>query len=192
VNDADKEKEVAENAYLLAELPVLPPHDTATRIKGFFERLVAEGNAPTSAAVKAIEMVTEEQKMGRKHDGGALSGKASKMGVCTSRSTLQDAVALAIEWNSAEAVIDVLRVAAKYLGNAIKEPWSSKFRSFKLSNHIADKITRLEGCLAVLQGLGFEISGTCQEFRATLPVSVDLDDMNQVISRLIEDLKSRG
>jgi len=97
----------------------------------------------------------------------------------------------ATEWNSPAVIIDALKVAAKYVGNAMKEPWSSKFRSFKLSNQVADKITRLEGGLAILQGIGFEISTTGQEFRAIIPVSVDLEQMNQLISQLIDDLNHR-
>lgn len=191
VNDAEHKVHSTENPYLLAEPSSTGPDDTAARIKFLFEKLVHQGDVPNSAAAKAIEMVANEQRMGRKLDGGALSGKAIKTGTVASKAVLQDAIELATEWNSPAVIIDALKVAAKYVGNAMKEPWSSKFRSFKLSNQVADKITRLEGGLAILQGIGFEISTTGQEFRAIIPVSVDLEQMNQLISQLIDDLNHR-
>ena len=187
-NDVEKEKDTIEHSYLVAEPLFAPSHDIASRIKNSFEKLVIEGNSPTSAAAKAIDMVAEEQKIGRKFDPGALSGKASKAGKCTPNSSLEVLLAVAVELNSPLMVLDALKVAAKYVGNAMTEPWSSKFRSFKLSNQIADKITRLEGGLAVLQELGFEIFGTGEEFRAIIPVSADLEDMNHAILRLIESV----
>ena len=36
--------------------------------------------------------------------------------------------------------------------------------------------------------LGFEIFGTGEEFRAIIPVSADLEDMNHAILRLIESV----
>ena len=190
-NDVEKQKDTSENSYLVAEPLLVPSHDTSSRIKTNFEKLVGEGISPTSAAAKAIEMVAEEEKIGRKFDPGALSGKASKAGKFTPNSSLQDFLAFAIKFNSPLLVLDALKVTAKYVGNAMKEPWSSKFRSFKLSNQVADKITKLEGGLAVLQQLGFEITGTGEEFRASIPVSADLEEMNKEISRLIESMNSQ-
>ena len=83
------------------------------------------------------------------------------------------------EWNTSlpGAVSTVLSTALKYLENAIKEPWTPKFRTFRLSNKVADKITRIEGGIGLLQSLGFEIFGTDHDFMATIPLLADLDSM---------------
>jgi len=184
---ADKQDD-EKNPYLVAENAVCPPANAAERIKQLFEKLVEEGNDPTSAAAKAIGMLAEEQKSGVKLEGGPLDGKAVRTGTPLDGDALDLAMACAMEWNSPSLVADVLTTSMKYLKNAMKEPWSPKYRSFKLSNKVADHITKIEGGIALLQALGFEIFGTSQEFKATIPLSRDLDEMNQTISRLIDGL----
>lgn len=187
-----KTEETAGRNYLFTDSSSLPIFDTAARIKAAFEKLVAEGNDPTTAAAKAIGIVAEEQKTGRKFESGPLSDKAIRSGpVEISQSPLEEAVAFAVDSNSKKRVVDVLGIAEKYVDNAMKEPWSVKFRSFRLSNKVADRIARLEGCTDLLQSLGFEMSVSTQDYRACLPVSVDLQDMRDRIARLIDDLGTR-
>jgi hypothetical protein len=181
-----------ENPYLLLGEKKKPKKvDPAARIKGFFEKLVAEGNDPTTAAAKAIGMLAEEQRNGPKLEPGPLNGQASRTGPPLSRNddVLDQALARAVEWNSPSAVSGVLSTALKYLNNASKEPWAPRFRTFKLGNKVADRITRVEGGLALLQGLGFEVFGTSQDFKATIPVAADLEAMTSTIERLLKDLE---
>lgn len=185
----DASRDTKENPYLFAEQkPRSSPVDTAGRIKEFFEKFVAEGNDPTSAAATAVGLVAEEQKMGRALDPGPLDGQSLQAGPVGGPSTLDEAMTRVMEWNSPSIATDALATAIKYLKNATKEPFSPRFRSFKLSNKVADQITRVEGGLSLLRGLGFEIYGTNQDFKATIPVSIDLEALNQTLSRLTENI----
>lgn len=188
--DKSTPSDAAENPYLVAEPAKFSSAVDAAgaRIKEFFDKLVAEGNDPTSAAAKAIGLVAEEQKTGNKLPSGSLHGMSTRMGPILESSKLDDAIARAIEWNSPSVVADALATALKYLKNAAKEPWSPKFRHFRLSNKVADQVTRVEGGIAILRSLGFEVVGSSQEFKATIPVSVDLEGICQLLSRLIQDL----
>ena len=130
---------------------------------------------------------------------GPLNGKA--VGTTTSADSISErlsvdaAVKHIKEWNSSStsgggdndnaAVKVVLTTALKYLDNAIKEPWTPKFRTFRLSNKVADRITRVEGGIRLLQCLGFEVFGTGNDFMATIPLVVDLDSMKVKIESLL-------
>ena len=135
-------------------------------------------------------MVAEEQKKGTKNlDSGPLDGRASHAGPPLAPvAGLDQAFASVMEWNSPSVVREVLSTAKKYLDNATKEPWAPKFRSFKLSNKVADKFARVEGGLGLLQSLGFEVFGTSLDFKACIPVSADLGKVNDTISHLLKDL----
>jgi hypothetical protein len=102
------------------------------------------------------------------------------------------ALARAVEWNSPSAVSGVLSTALKYINNAYKEPWAPRFRTFRLGNKVADQITRMEGGLGLLQGLGFEVLGTSQDCKATFPVTADLEAMTSTIERLLNDLEHQN
>jgi len=188
--DPKPKAEAAENPYLLTEFKTSSPFDAAGRIKEFFEKLVAEGTDPTSAAAKAIGLVAEEQETDSKLPAGHLDKCSTRTGPILSSGDLDDAIARAIEWNSSSAVADVLATTMKYLKNATKEPWSPKFRQIKLSNKVVDQVTRVEGAISILQSLGFEIIGSSQDFKAVIPVSVDLEAATRTLSRLSEDLTS--
>ena len=127
-------------------------------------------------------------------EAGPLNGKAvlPKSGD-SSPSSLRLSVDAAVkqikEWNSSSggdaAVNTVLTTALKYLENAIKEPWTPKFRTFRLSNKVADRITRIEGGIGLLQCLGFDVFGTGNDFMATIPLVTDLDAMKVIIESLM-------
>jgi PUB domain len=89
--------------------------------------------------------------------------------------------------SSPNAVTTILSTALKYLQPVIKEPWTPKFRTFRLSNKVADRITRIEGGLGLLQALGFEVFGTGYDFMATIPLLVDVEAMQSEIRRLLND-----
>ena len=176
-----------------------PPNDgdISTRIKTEFEKLVKAGNDPNSAAAAALTMVTKNSK-GKKLESitpGALDGKATYMGKSRPKSkdtVVDQALANVLELNSESAVSDVLSTAFKYLKNSKNEPSEPKFRSFKLSNKIADTVTRVEGGLGLMQALGFEVIGTYQDFKASIPVTTNLVAMEKRITRLIEETESKS
>ena len=101
---------------------------------------------------------------------------------------IEDAISLIRKWNtpSEENVKTILSTARKYLKNAIKEPWSPRFRSFRLSNKVADRITRIEGGLRLLTLHGFDVitcTGHTPDFLVTIPLLADLDKVDQSLTR---------
>lgn len=179
--------------YLVREKPIesKAKADTAARVKEIFTKLVQEGSEPTAAAAKAIGTVAAEQKKpaSSKLEHGPLNGKAARIGPPSQEAiSVDEAVAQAVEWNSVDQVRTVLSTAVKYLTNTKKEPWTPKFRTFKLSNKVADRITRVEAGLRLLETLGFEVYGTSQDFMATIPLAADLDTMEKQINDLLENL----
>lgn len=179
-----------ENAYLFLKekSPKSQVVDTAARIKELFEQLVAQGNDATAAAAQAISMVGDEQKGSL--ESGPLNGKAIQIGPHKDIKGLNKAFQTVMDWNSPTAVSEILSTMLKYTQNAAKEPWTAKYRTFKLSNKVADQITRVEGGLGLLQGIGFNIFGTSQDFKATIPASADLDAMTDLLNRLLETARN--
>jgi len=98
----------------------------------------------------------------------------------------QMAYQVAEQNNSPQAVRTVVTTALKYLENVKREPWTSKFRSFKLSNKVVDRITRIEGGLALLNQFGFLVYGTETDFMACIPVGADLDVMYTRMTQILE------
>jgi hypothetical protein len=171
--------------------------DISIRFKAEFEKLVEAGHDPNSAAAKALTIVSESSESQKAAATstlapGRLDGKASYAGQLRPRSqnNIDDALAYALERNSASTVSDALSIALKYLKNSQKTPWEPKFRRFKLSNKVADKITRIEGGLRLIQTLGFEVIGTNRDFEASIPVAANLKSMDTTITKLINDLKA--
>jgi hypothetical protein len=121
--------------------------DLPSIIKMHFERLVNAGHDPNTAAATALKLAADAPNDGAAMTKipGALDGKACYSGPPRPENSLKNAFGKAIDWNSASAVADALSTAHKYLKNAAKEPWEPKYRSFKLSNKVADTVTRVEG-----------------------------------------------
>mmetsp|Transcript_45871 Transcript_45871/g.53038 ORF Transcript_45871/g.53038 Transcript_45871/m.53038 type:complete len:1282 (-) Transcript_45871:153-3998(-) len=165
--------------------------DISIRIKNEFEKLVNAGHDPNSAAATALTMAAK--KTNEKHvttiSPGLFDGKAIYAGKprSNSKDNVGQALANVLDLNSASAVSGVLNTAFKYLKNSKNEPCEPKYRSFKLSNKIADTVTRVEGGLGLMQALGFEVIGTYQDFKASIPVTADLIAMEKRITQLIED-----
>eukprot|EP00980_Cylindrotheca_fusiformis_P000481 scaffold119_cov131-Cylindrotheca_fusiformis.AAC.11 len=124
-------------------------------------------------------------------ESGPLNGKAIQIGPHKSINSLDHAFATCMERNPPHMVADVLSTTLKYLKNASKEPWAPKYRTFKLSNKVADQITRAEGGLGLLQSLGFDIFGTSQDFRANIPVSSDLKAMTDNLTILLSSMSAK-
>ncbi|KAG7362661.1 thioredoxin-like protein [Nitzschia inconspicua] len=159
--------------------------DLSARIRAHFDRLVHAGQDPNSAAATALKMVTEGV-----NPPGPLNGKALYRGAPRPKVNLERLLGKLMEWNVASSIANVLSTAQKYLKNALKEPWEPKFRSFKLSNKVADTVTRVEGGWTLLEALGFEVVGTSQDFKAHIPVSADLRSMDESITQLMQQART--
>ena len=198
--DDEKDIDPDNNPYLKKRMLDTPKQDhnevLSIRIKAEFEKLVKAGHAPNTAAATALTIVSEAKNLEEDNATtiapGRLDGKATYAGQSRPRSQdfVDQALAYALDRNSASAVSDVLSIALKYLKNSKKVPWEPKYRSFKLSNKIADKITRVEGGLRLLQTLGFEVIGTNRDFEGIIPVAADLIAMDTRITKLMEDMKT--
>jgi hypothetical protein len=181
-----------ENPYLKRSINIVSGHnnhaqhvDLSSRIRMHFDRLVHSGHDPNSAAATALRMVSEGM-----NPPGPFNGKASYRGLPRQQRTIESVLGKVVEWNVASSVASILSTAQKYLKNTLKEPWEPKFRSFKLSNKIADTVTRVEGGWTLLEALGFEVGGTSQDFKANIPVSADLRRMDESITRLMEQARA--
>lgn len=168
-------------------------HELSIRIKTEFEKLVAAGHDPNTAAAKALTIVSETPKdhhVASNLPAGCLDGKATYAGKSRLKSQypIDEALANVLERNSASTVSAALKIAQKYLQNAKRVPWESKFRRFKLSNKVADKITQIEGGLGLIQSIGFEVIATSRDFEASIPLAADLQRMHATITKLIQDL----
>lgn len=183
----DKTTEDSEAQEYLTSIENLKPKsfDPASRIKQMFETYTGEGMDPTQAAAKAIGEVAEEQKKRSGLNSVPLCGKAIQIGPHSPNNQLDQAFLTLRCQNPHSVAIDALSTTLKYVRNAAKEPWTPKFRTFKLSNKIADSITRAEGGIEVLEGLGFDIFGTRQDFKATIPVAANLGVMENKLAELL-------
>jgi hypothetical protein len=159
--------------------------DLSSRIRMHFDRLVHSGHDPNSAAASALRIVSEGV-----NPRGPFNGKASYRGKPRQELTIESLLGKVVEWNVASSVASILSTAQKYLKNTLKEPWEPKFRSFKLSNKIADTVTRVEGGWTLLEALGFEVVGTSQDFKANIPVSADLQRMDESITHLMQKARA--
>jgi hypothetical protein len=157
------------------------------RIKLQFEKLVKSGHEPNAAAAAALKYIADNPN---DIDPGPLDGIATYTGRPRNQDAVERATAAAIAWNSCSSALqEVFGTALKYLKNASKQPWEPKYRSFKLSNKIADSVTRVEGGWGLLRALGFEVVATNQDFRANIPLSSDLAIMEESILTIMHDLK---
>lgn len=175
-----------EHPYLMkSETSSAPVKDPAAQVKEAFAKLVAEGVEPNNAAARAIQMVAEQSKSGTTAslEPGPLNDIDWKSTESDGHPSSED---LALLLNK-DDLQTVLNTTLKYLGNVKKEPWTPKFRSFKMSNKIVDRIARVEGALDLLCSLGVYIYPTEADFMACFPLSTNLDDMEASIKTLLSE-----
>ena len=166
------------------------PLDAAGRIREIFDHFVSEGVDPNTAGEQAVGVVEEEERStGRMMHSGPLNGKAIKVGIPGSAAdTVKRAFAHAVNRSSRDVVAEMLLTTQMYVRQAFEEPWSPHIRTFHLSSDIADRITCVEGGLALVQSLGLEVFGSNHDFKATIPVSADLRVLDSRISFLLQEL----
>lgn len=172
--------------FMRTENSALSVKDPSTQVKEAFAKLVAEGVEPNRAAAQAIQMVTDQQKAGTAAaslEPGPLNDIDWKSIESSDKVSSTD---LASELNK-DGLQTVLNTILKYLENVKKEPWTPKFRSFKLSNKIVDRITRVEGAVDLVCSLGIYIYPTETDFMACFPLSTNLDEMEASIKDLMPE-----
>lgn len=182
----------SEHPYLTkSEVGSTPTQNPAVMMKETFAKLVAEGVNPNTAAAKAIDLVAEQQKSNSTVilEAGRLDSIGWKTTASSAPSSeeLANLVSILNLPNNKDALQAVLSTTLKYLENARREPWTAKFRSFKLGNKIVDRITRVEGALDLLCSLGLYMYPTETDFVACLPLSADLDEMDASIKELLPE-----
>lgn len=160
------------------------------RIAIEFQKLLDGGHESKSAAAAALAIVANTPKKYHQPTFSTLKSRYTGNYKAKSSDQIKEVWSSVIEMNSASAAKEVLSTALKYLINAIKHPAESKFRQIKLSNTIADSITAVEGGLTLLQSVGFDLIGTYQDFKASIPVTADLIAMEKNLLQLIEETKS--
>jgi hypothetical protein len=159
-----------------------PSLDMAALIKAKFTQLVSdEGMNPNEAAVQAIELVTSQQP----DKVTPLDGMFTK-GTTKDSSPEEYVGRILTSTNGREDLQSLLSTTIKYLENAKREPWNPRFRSFKLSNKVADRITRVPNGLDLLCSLGMEVSSTSEDFLACIPLAADLEEMHGKLAELLE------
>jgi hypothetical protein len=92
---------------------------------------------------------------------------------------------LKLNGNDIAMIHRLVTTANKYLLNVIKGPSTPKFRHFRLSNKISDRITSVRGGISLLIFLGFSIYETDTDYMASIPLWADLDHMERVIAHLL-------
>lgn len=184
-----------EHAYLTksnseSEAAIGGTRDPSEMIREIFSRLVTDGLEPNAAAANAIQIVAEQKKNATKtpsFDAGPLNDIAWKAMENTEALTMEQVASCLVSWNdSGKATMhSVVTTAQKYLENASREPCTPRFRNFKLSNKVVDRITRVEGALELVCSLGLYIYPTETDFFVCIPLSTDLDQMKQALSNLL-------
>jgi hypothetical protein len=85
-----------------------------------------------------------------------------------------------------DKVIAVLSTARRYVANVQKDPANPKFRNFRLSNKVFDKITSNAGSMELLKALNFSVFHSDIDFMASIPLSSDLKLLDKVLDKLLK------
>jgi len=200
------------------ETPKAPTkEETAAKVKAKFAKLVREGMTPNEAAAKAIEAVASAASSAAENDGGderavdvgplngqfiAVNsvGKNDGGGGGNDNGTDTDEADRCLDRvlqvsgadnNDDDDVYSALSTALKYAQNVADKPWTAKFRTFKLSNKVADRITRTPGGAALVKSVGFDVvldySG--DDFCVSIPVAIDVERSVRTLRRLLERVR---
>merc|ERR1712161_79037 len=135
-----------------------------------FSELVSKGFSPNDAAAQAIKVVAYNQsKLERTMLQGATLLCEGKLKGCI--------VIGELLWGSQKNIMnfennsshhkEVMEIAKKYFS-------TYRFRSFKLSNKIFDRITCLPFGIETIRSIGFEVYCTDTDFMACIPLATDL------------------
>lgn len=158
-------------------------YDPSIRIKEIFDELVVTGLDPNVAAAQAIGQVGKEQAAYTTSTAaltpGALAGTAEILLV----------TAVDKEENGLQPTAEriVAETAKRYLDNVLKNPHSPRFRSFRTSNAVFDRISSSTDGVEAVVGLGFAAYGGDADWTACIPLAADLEDMHERIERVLKN-----
>ena len=197
-----------------AEEGASPGISPQEQIKAIFTDLVGkEGLAPNAAAAKAIQIYSEGQQhqsisrpelsTGALNDvpwtctiyvpGDNVGGdwgevsEGGRVGFYQKTNTGDAKVQPDGSGLNSDSFRQIAETAKKYLDNAKKDPHASRFRRFKLSNKIFDRIARVPGGLDLITDkLGFAIYRTDADYFASIPLAADLDSIEISINRILD------
>ena len=79
----------------------------------------------------------------------------------------------------------VAETAQRYLKNVLKTPYAYKFRSFRASNAVFDKIASSMNGVEAVAGLGFGIYPGEMDWMACVPLAADLENMDRRIEGVL-------
>jgi thiol-disulfide isomerase/thioredoxin len=177
----------------------LSKNDIAARVKELFPRLVAQGLTPNEAAAEAIKQATLQQSnpRGTKLDSGSIGGdskivKQYDSAVASNIVSVEKTADNIYRMNSdgKEKVVAILSTAQKYVANVQKDPTNPRFRNFRLSNKVFDRITSNAGSMELLKSLNFSVFHSDVDFVASIPLSVDLELLSKVLDKVLKTSQS--
>jgi Thioredoxin-like/PUB domain len=194
--DAIKPVESNENIYLQSQSDEFCTHlinndymEKQKRIKVLVEQLVDDDDMDENEAYEAavqVEDVSRNEQDDNIQDG-VLDGLFERVVITNttmegyqvpSHSKLAERI---LHNADREQLSSVLTTIWKYFNNCFKEPWNPKFRHFQLSFKVADNITKIDGGLELLLSIGFQIHYSVDDYTATIPIPVDLNEMKKSI-----------
>lgn len=157
--------------------------DQAAIVKKIFTELVGGGMTPNEAAAEAIKRSTNQSFV---LSEGTLQG--SNISIDATAMSAKMAADAMLQLNKADKskAINVITVANKYVTNVQKDPSNSRFRTFRLSNKVFDQITSVAGSMQLLTCIGFSVFSSDVDFVASIPLSVDLKAMSEVLQKILE------
>jgi len=89
--------------------------------------------------------------------------------------------------NSSRSMVRlILATAKKYLDNVYSNPSSFKYRQFKLSNKVFDRISSTAGGLDLVKSIGFMIYFGGIDYMACIPLGMDLQWMQESLNKLLD------
>ncbi|KAL9184428.1 hypothetical protein ACHAXT_002514 [Thalassiosira profunda] len=164
--------------------------DAAALIKEIFSQLVAKGMAPNAAAAEAIKQATSQQNSSATAplEEGPIKGTSEKCTISANVESIESMAEAMCQHNAGDKgkVVTVLTTAKKYVTNVQKDPSNPRFRNFRLSNKVFDKITSTAGSIALLGGLGFAVYQSDVDFMASIPLTIDLERLGEVLDSLLK------
>lgn len=190
INDEKSKEAVPPLNPYLSRTKQNSKEETAALVKLKFTELVSGGMTPNEAAAQAITLVSAAQ------NGGTLTLPPGPFNKLFEHLTENESSAplrseilvkqMLEEPDGVKNVTTVVSTALKYLENAKNSPWTPKFRIFRLSNTVADRITRIKHGIDLLQSLGFEVVATNQDYCAYLSIAADLDAIHATAAKIVE------
>jgi Thioredoxin-like/PUB domain len=164
--------------YVRRSNVVEPKKDTAADVQRTFKLLVDDHNlSPNVAAARAIRIVAGQSSH-------MLFELQSVKVACPTRRTAESFRSHFQGMKRSAETSTALSTALKYLENVQKEPWNPKFRQFKLSNKIADRL--FPAFEATTRSSTMEVVGSGSEYTVSIPMFVHLDEVVKEL-RLIFD-----